>query len=210
MKQKSITKIIEILKEIYPEPQTELNHTTPFELLIATILSAQSTDKQVNKVTSGLFQKYNTSEDFAKLKISKLEKEIKSIGLYHNKSKYIIKTSQMIINKFEGRVPENRKDLMKLPGVGRKTANVVLACAFNKPAIAVDTHVFRVANRLGIIKASNVNQAEKQLMKKISKNLWSDLHHWLIFHGRSICKANNPKCNFCALNKYCLYTKNQK
>lgn len=205
---KEIKQIINILSKKYPDPDTALNYSTPFELLIATILSAQTTDKQVNKVTKKLFKNYNTPQDLASLKITELEKLIKSIGLYRNKSKYIIQTSKKIINEFDGQVPETRKELMKLPGVGRKTANVVLTCAFTKNAFPVDTHVFRVSNRIGLVQAENVNEVEKQLMQVIPEKLWGKMHHWLIYLGRELCKAQNPNCNNCDLNKLCKYYKN--
>lgn len=199
----NVKEIIRLLSKEYPEAETELNYTTSFELLIATILSAQTTDKQVNKVTSSLFMKYNKPEDFYQLEKEILQKEINSIGLYKNKSKYIIETSKIILEEFNGEVPDNRKNLMKLAGVGRKTANVLLACAFNKNAIAVDTHVFRVANRLGIVKSNKVYQVEEQLMRKIPEEKWADMHHWLIYHGRQVCKAQNPDCQNCVLSHYC-------
>jgi len=206
----NVKEIIKLLSKEYPEAETELNYTSSFELLIATILSAQTTDKQVNKVTASLFIKYNKPEDFHKLNEEILQKEISSIGLYRNKSKYIVKTSKILLEDFNGEVPDNRKDLMKLPGVGRKTANVLLSCAFNKNAIAVDTHVFRVANRLGIVKGDKVYQVEEQLMGKVPEEKWSDMHHWLIFHGRRVCKAQNPDCQSCVLSQYCSYFQKKK
>ncbi len=203
----NINEIIKLLNKEYPEAETELNYTTSFELLIATILSAQTTDKQVNKVTASLFMKYNKPEDFHQLEKEILQKEINSIGLYRNKSKYIIETSKLLLEEFNGKVPDNRKDLMKLAGVGRKTANVLLACAFNKNAIAVDTHVFRVANRLGIVKSNKVYQVEEQLMIKLPEEKWADMHHWLIYHGRRVCKAQNPDCQNCVLSNYCNHFK---
>ena len=203
-----IKNIINILSKKYPDPDTKLNYSTTFELLIATILSAQTTDKQVNKVTNILFKKYNKPQDFAEITYNQLENEIKSIGLYHNKSKYIVKTSQKIIEKFDGEVPSNRKELLTLPGVGRKTANVVLACAFTKNAFPVDTHVFRVANRIGLANADQVKEVEQQLMDNIPEEKWSNMHHWLIFHGRDICKARNPKCNQCEIQNFCNFKLN--
>lgn len=205
MTAKDLEQIMTILAEKYPEPKTELNFSTPFELLVATILSAQSTDKQVNKVTERLFKKYNKPEDFANLERSELEKEINSIGLYRNKSKYIIETSKILLDKYGGRVPVSRRELTKLPGVGRKTANVLLACAFARNTIPVDTHVFRVANRLGLANSDRVDQVEEELMKAVPEDSWADMHHWLIFHGRKTCKARNPECNRCELKVYCKY-----
>ncbi|MFW6281521.1 MAG: endonuclease III [bacterium] len=205
MNKKTIIELIKRLKKEYPDAKTELNYSTPFELLVATILSAQTTDKQVNKVTAELFKKYNKPEDFANLKTSILEKEINSIGLYKNKSRFLIESSKIIISEYNGDVPENRKDLMSLPGVGRKTANVLLACVFNKNAIAVDTHVFRLANRLGFANTDNVREVEESLMEKIPEKLWADMHHYLIYHGRRVCKARNPLCNQCILIDLCEY-----
>ncbi|QTL98265.1 endonuclease III [Iocasia frigidifontis] len=210
MNVRKVTKIIMLMEEKWPKPVTELNYSSPFELLLATILSAQSTDKQVNKVTKRLFKKYNQPGDFAEMKKDELAQEINSIGLYRNKSKFIIESSQLILKDFKGKVPDTRKELMRLPGVGRKTANVILASAFQKNAIAVDTHVFRVANRLGLVKTDKVVEVEKQLMNIIPEEKWSDLHHWLIFLGRRICKARNPHCNKCFLQDYCEYYNSSK
>lgn len=210
MNGRKVTKIIMLMEEKWPKPVTELNYSSPFELLLATILSAQSTDKQVNKVTKRLFKKYNQPGDFAEMKKDELAQEINSIGLYRNKSKFIIESSQLILKEFKGKVPDTRKELMRLPGVGRKTANVILASAFQKNAIAVDTHVFRVANRLGLVKTDKVVEVEKQLMNIIPEEKWSDLHHWLIFLGRRICKARNPHCNKCFLQDYCEYYNSSK
>lgn len=200
-----MNKILEILEEHYPDAKPALRFTTPFELLIATMLSAQTTDKQVNKITEKLFKKYNTPEEFADMEQQELEQHIKGCGLYKNKSKNIINASKMIISQFDGKVPETREELMRLPGVGRKTANVVISNAFGKDAIAVDTHVFRVSNRLGLADSKNVGQTEKQLMENIPKSKWSKAHHWLIYHGRQICTARNPKCDKCPLSQYCRY-----
>ncbi len=198
-------RIMDKLAAEYPEAKTELNFTTPFELLVATILSAQTTDRQVNKVTAELFKKYNTAEDFARLTPEELAEEIKSIGLYRNKSRFIIEASKILLEKYDGEVPASREELMKLPGVGRKTANVILSSAFNRAAIAVDTHVFRVANRIGLANSDDVLGVEKQLMERVPESLWSKLHHWLIFHGRRVCKARNPACSSCVLKEDCLY-----
>ena len=205
-----INKIIKIFSEKYPNPESALNYKNEFELLIATILSAQTTDKQVNKVTKTLFKKYKSPEDFADLTPKELQKEIKSIGLYKNKSKYIIKTAKKLISDFSSKVPDNRKDLMELSGVGRKTANVVLSCAFTKDAIPVDTHVFRLANRIGLADTDKVREVEEELMKVIPQKFWSKMHHWLIFHGREVCKAQNPLCNNCEITTYCDYYKQNR
>ena len=192
--------ILDKLRECYPEVKTALRFQNPFELLIATILSAQSTDKQVNKVTQSLFEKYPDAYGMSMLSAEELEQEIKSIGLYKNKSKNIVTTSKMLVEKYNGIVPCTREELITLPGVGRKTANVVLSNAYNIPAIAVDTHVFRVANRLGLTKSSNPLQTEEQLMAIIPDKDWSDAHHWLIWHGRLVCKAPKPECKKCRVN----------
>jgi len=194
---------MKILAKKYPDPKTELNYTSTFELLVATILSAQTTDKQVNKVTKYLFKKYNMPADYAALNPEELEKEIKSIGLYHNKSRYLIDCSKILIEKYNGIVPGLRKELIKLPGVGRKTANVILINAFNVNAFPVDTHVKRVSLRLGLASSNKPVEIEKELCKIVPENKWGQMHHWLIFHGRKICKARNPHCKKCILKKYC-------
>lgn len=208
-KEEKVEKLIDRFTENYPDPSTALNFSTPFELLIATILSAQTTDVQVNKVTKELFNEYNTPESLSKLSQKELEKIINSIGLYRNKSKYILKTCNLLIDNFEGEVPKTRKDLLKLSGVGRKTANVVLANAFFKAAFPVDTHVFRVSERLGLSSGKNVDQTEKELTKLIPKKYWTDFHHWLIDHGRAVCKAQNPDCENCFASDLCKYYKNK-
>jgi len=186
---------------------TELKYSSVFELLIAVILSAQCTDKQVNKVTEKLFKLYNTPQDFARLNNSELEKLVYSTGFYKNKAKNIILASNQIINSFNGEVPDNLSDLMMLAGVGKKTANVILSAGFNKPAIAVDTHVFRVSNRTGLIKAKNVKLAEQQLEELFDKKYYTKLHNLLVLHGRYVCTAKKPKCNECVINRYCKYYK---
>ncbi|TDX52754.1 endonuclease III [Orenia marismortui] len=207
---KEAQEILEILRDTYPEPQTVLNYNNPFELLIAVILSAQTTDKQVNKVTKDLFKKFKSPADYAKLEAEELEEHIKSIGLYRNKSKYIVKACQMLLDDYKGQVPSERKELMKLSGVGRKTANVVASSVFGEDAIAVDTHVFRVSNRIGLADSDNVRGTEEDLMEVIPKKLWTPAHHWLIFHGRNICKARNPQCSKCPVKEYCNYYEDLK
>lgn len=202
--------IIKRLKELYPDVKTALYHRNPFELLIATILSAQTNDNQVNKVTPTLFEKYPTPALLGALEPEELAQEIKTIGLYKNKSKYIIETCKILIEKYNGEVPQTRKELMTLPGVGRKTANVVLSCAFSIPALAVDTHVFRVSNRLGLAQAKTTLEAEKKLMDVIPQKYWLDAHHWLIWHGRLVCKARSPECNTCKISDLCDYRQNEK
>jgi len=197
-------KILEVLAKTYPDAKCELNFSTPFELLVATILSAQSTDKRVNMVTERLFAKYNTPEAFAVLPYETLEEEIKEIGLYRNKAKNIIEMSRRLLEEHDGQVPRDREVLEKLPGVGRKTANVVISNAFDIPAIAVDTHVFRVAGRLGLVRdARTPLETEKQLMRNIPREQWSKAHHWLIHHGRRVCHARNPRCGECPLLCLC-------
>jgi endonuclease-3 len=204
-----IKKIVRILKENYHERTTALTYNTPFQLLIATILSAQTTDKQVNKVTKDLFQTCPDPFAFVRLSPSNLESKIKSIGLYKIKAKNILQTCNTLINKYKGEIPGSREELMQLAGVGRKTANVFLSIATNFAAIAVDTHVFRVANRIGIAGAKDVLTTEKQLMKNIPKKEWNHAHHWFIWHGREICKARRPLCKICPVKKYCLYYSNK-
>lgn len=197
--------ILKILEELYPDPKTFLNFSTPFELLVAAILSAQSTDKEVNKVTAQLFQKYRTPADFAKLEEEELAEEIKSCGLYRKKSENIIRTSKIILEKYKGELPHTREELMSFPGVGRKTANVILSNAFSIPALGVDTHVFRVARRLGLAEGKTPEAVEKELTAIIPSAFWSKTHHWLILHGRNYCKARKPLCAQCALEKLCPY-----
>jgi len=202
-----VKKILKILQETYPDARCALNYTTPFELLIATMLSAQSTDRQVNEITRELFKVYNTPEDFAALTPEELAPYIKACGLFKNKSRHIIATARKLVTDYGGKVPDSLEELIKLPGVGRKTANVVLSNAFSQPAIAVDTHVFRVANRLGLAASDKVEETEMQLRKIIPRNHWSQAHHWLIFHGRQVCHARRPGCPICPLQSYCHYKK---
>ena len=207
---KNVNKILDKLETIYPDAQCELEYTTAFELLIATILSAQCTDVRVNIVTRELFKKYNTAEDFAKLSEEEIMGEIRTCGLYKSKAKKIKEASQMICSNYNGKVPDTLEELIKLPGVGRKTADVVLSNAFNKDAIAVDTHVFRVANRIGIVHTKTPEKTEFALMEAIPKHRWSHSHHVLIFHGRRCCIARNPKCSECPFTNRCKYFKEQK
>lgn len=196
--------VLDTLKEMFPEADCELNHDNPFELLVAVVLSAQCTDALVNKVTKDLFQKYKSPEDYVNVPIEELQQDIRSIGLYRNKSKNIRKLSQTLIDEYAGVVPHSKKELEKLAGVGRKTANVVAAVAFEEPAIAVDTHVERVSKRLGICRwKDSVLEVEKTLMKKIPENEWSETHHRMIFFGRYHCKAQTPQCEICPLLHLC-------
>ena len=197
--------ILKILEETYKDTSTALVYQTPFQLLISTMLAAQSTDKRVNIVTPALFSKYPDANNMRRLTQDELQEYIKTVGLYKTKAKNILLTSKILAEKYKGNIPETREELMQLPGVGRKAANVVLSIAKGVPAIAVDTHVFRVANRIGLAKADNVLETEKQLMKNIPKKDWSDAHHWLIWHGRRICKAQRPLCGECPIANLCDY-----
>lgn len=205
-----VNQILNWLRETFPEPGTMLNFTTPFQLLVAAILSAQCTDVQVNKITAVLFRSFNTPADFAALEPEELAEHIKGCGLYRNKAKNIVATARILVRDHGSRVPETMVELISLPGVGRKTANVMLANAFHQPAIAVDTHVFRVANRLGLAAAENVRVTEEQLMLAIPARLWGDAHHWLIFHGRATCRARKPRCAQCRLAELCDYHRQLK
>ena len=200
-------KILEILKETYPDARCELNHESAFQLLVATILSAQTTDKKVNSVTESLFKEYPDLDSFLTMTNTDLEERIREIGLYRNKAKNIILMCHQLKEKFNGEVPNTMEELTSLAGAGRKTANVVLSNAFNVPSIAVDTHVFRVSNRLGLADSDNVLEVEKQLQKELPKKEWSLTHHLLIFHGRYCCIARRPKCEICPLTELCKYYK---
>lgn len=207
---KRTKEILEILKEDYPDAKCELNHESPFQLLVATILSAQTTDKKVNEVTETLFRDYPDLDAFLTLSVEELEERIKQIGLYRSKAKNLIMMCNQLKEKFNGEVPKTMEEITSLAGAGRKTANVVLSNAFGVPSIAVDTHVFRVSNRLALADSDNVLEVEKQLQKELPKKEWSLTHHLLIFHGRRCCIARNPKCEICNLTKYCKYYKEVK
>lgn len=200
-----LEKIFSTLQKNNPAPTTELIFNTHFELLIAVILSAQATDVSVNKATKNLFLIANTPEKIFAMGIDELKKYIKTINLYPTKAKHIIKTCELLVEKFNSVVPNNRDDLESLPGVGRKTANVVLNTAFGEATIAVDTHIFRVANRTGLAKGKTPLAVEKKLLKIIPKKYIKDAHHWLVLHGRYICTARNPKCAECSIEKWCEY-----
>lgn len=202
-KAKRIYKIREIVKATYPNVKTQLNHKSPFELLVATILSAQCTDKQVNKVTIPLFKKLKTPFDFAKVPKETLEELIHSTGFYRNKAKNIIQCSKMLIDQHKGIVPDTLEELVKLPGVGRKTANVILGAAFNTPGIVVDTHVGRIAGRLGLTENKDPVKIEFDLMKIIPENDWSDFSLRLVYFGRAVCMARKPDCSSCPLKQLC-------
>ena len=197
--------IFERLRAENPQPTTELHYSTPFELLIAVILSAQATDKGVNKATEKLFKHANTPQAILELGEEGLKKYIRTIGLYNSKAKNIIATCQILIEKHGGRVPEDRQALEALPGVGRKTANVILNTAFGHPTIAVDTHIFRVANRTGLAPGKTVYEVEKKLLKFVPEEFKQDAHHWLILHGRYVCKARTPRCGACIIEDLCEY-----
>nr|WP_122013448.1 endonuclease III [Maliibacterium massiliense] len=200
-----IANVLEKLSAAYPDAKPGLHFQNAFQLLIATILSAQCTDVRVNKVTPALFAAYPTPEAMAACPLQELEAYIRTCGMYHTKAKHILQTCQAIVSDFGGKVPETMEQLQKLPGVGRKTANVVLSNAFGVPAIAVDTHVFRVANRIGLAAAKNVEKTEQQLMENIPRDTWSIAHHWLIWHGRRVCSAQKPKCELCPLQAECAH-----
>ncbi|MDC6486615.1 MAG: endonuclease III [Methylophilaceae bacterium] len=197
--------IFNALKREINNPTTELIFKNPFELLIAVILSAQTTDIQVNKVTNKLFKVAPTPEDLAKLSLTSIESIINKIGLYKNKAKNIQQTSQILINEFSSQVPRKREDLERLPGVGRKTANVILNTIFNEPVIAVDTHIFRLANRINLGQGKTPLEVEKKLTKTTPKEFLKDAHHLLILHGRYTCKAQKPNCLSCCINHLCEY-----
>ena len=202
----NIKKILTILKLLYPRvPSTTLSHRTAFQLLIATILAAQSTDKLVNRITPDLFKKYKSPEDFVNADIAQLEQDIKPTGFYKNKSKAIMNCSKDIIDSFGGKVPDNIEDLTSLYGVGRKTANVVLANVYGKEAIIVDTHMKRISNRLGLTISPDPVKIEFDLMKIIPEKNWSSFSHQVITHGRGTCDAKKPQCQTCRLLKYCRY-----
>ncbi|MDL0432533.1 endonuclease III [Marinobacter sp. TBZ242] len=205
MNKEKRTEIFTRLRDANPTPTTELNYSSPFELLIAVILSAQATDVGVNKATAKLFPVANTPEKILALGVDGLKEYIKTIGLFNSKAENVIKTCRALIEKHGGEVPDNREDLEALPGVGRKTANVVLNTAFGQPAMAVDTHIFRVSNRTGIAPGKNVLEVEKRLMRVVPKEFLLDAHHWLILHGRYTCTARKPRCGSCIIEDLCEY-----
>lgn len=195
--------ILEILREQNPHPETELNFSSPFELLVAVTLSAQATDVSVNKATNKLFPVANTAQSIYDLGVDGLKTYIKTIGLYNNKAVNVIKACEILINKYDGEVPENREALESLPGVGRKTANVVLNTAFGWPTIAIDTHIFRVANRTKFAMGKNVEQVEEKMLKVVPDEFKVDVHHWFILHGRYTCIARKPRCGSCLIEELC-------
>lgn len=203
MKKENIAELFKRLKKHNPEPTTELNYSSPFELLIAVILSAQATDKGVNKATDQLYKVANSPEGILALKERGLKQYIKTIGLFNTKARNIIKTCKILSEEYDGQVPEDRHALESLPGVGRKTANVILNTAFGHPTIAVDTHIFRVANRTGIAPGKTVLEVEKKLLKAVPPRYKQDAHHWLILHGRYTCIARKPRCGSCMIEDLC-------
>lgn len=203
MTKKQIQVFFERLREQRPDPRTELNYSSPFELLIAVMLSAQATDVSVNKATDKLYPVANTAQAILNLGVEGLKTYIKTIGLYNAKAENVIKTCQILVDQYQGQVPETRQQLEALPGVGRKTANVVLNTAFGQPTMAVDTHIFRVGNRTGLAVGKNVLEVEHRLIKVIPKEFILDAHHWLILHGRYCCIARKPKCGECVVADVC-------
>ncbi len=204
MKKNDAINLIEKLKKAYPNAECSLDFTSPFELLIAVILSAQCTDERVNKVTPSIFSKYNTPEDFANIELSKLEELIHPCGFYKTKAKNIKATANILVKQYNSNVPKTMEELMKLPGVGRKTANVIMLEAFNLPqGIAVDTHAKRLSNRIGLSKKADPSKIEEDLLKIFPKEYYKDINHIFIYHGRNICTARNPKCEDCVINSFC-------
>ncbi len=198
------------LERLYPDAKPALRYRTPYELLVAVVLSAQCTDERVNKVTAVLFEKYDTPQKMVTLSQKELEQYIYSCGFYRMKAEHILSASKDILEKFHGEVPDTIEALMSLAGVGKKTANVVYSVAFGGAAIAVDTHVFRVSNRLGLAKGSTPLQVEEGLCKTIPKEAWGRAHHWLIYHGRRVCHSQRPNCDVCTLAQMCDFHKKQK
>ena len=197
--------ILAELERLYPDAKPALHFRNPFELLVAVILSAQCTDVKVNAVTPALFAAYPDAHALAAADPLDVEGYIRTCGLYHNKAKNLVATAKTLVEQYGGEVPADHEKLTQLPGVGRKTANVVMSCAFGADAIAVDTHVFRVSNRLGLADAGDVLKTEQQLMQSIPKEKWSLAHHWIIFHGRRVCTARKPACESCTLAAFCEY-----
>ena len=202
-----INKILDSLEEIYPEAECALNYREVFELLVAVALSAQTTDKSVNAVTPALFEKYPDAEAFASADVEEVEAILKRVGMYKTKTKNLLAMCRKLIEEYDGKVPDTYDELVKLPGVGRKTANVVLSVGFGEQRIAVDTHVFRVANRIGLVNEKDVLRTELALMEIVPERRWSKTHHSLIFHGRNCCDARKPKCEICCISDLCKWVK---
>lgn len=205
MNKQDVELLFKTLQAADPEPKTELHYSSPFELLISVLLSAQATDVSVNKATAKLYPVANTPQAFLHLGEENLKSYISTIGLYNSKAKHALETARILVSKFGGEVPNNRQDLESLPGVGRKTANVVLNILFGELTIAVDTHVFRVGNRTGLAKGKTPLEVEKKLLKVVPKKYLSHAHHWLILHGRYTCTARKPKCHICPINHACAW-----
>lgn len=200
----NVEKIVKILYEEYPNAECSLNFNNPLELLISVMLSAQSTDAQINKLTPALFERFNTAKDYATCDITELEEYVKSSGFYKNKAKNIKNACKIIDEKYNGKVPQTMEELVELPGVGRKTANVVMLNAFNKcEGIAIDTHAKRISNRIGLSSNDNPLKIEQDILKLIPKKDWHLMNHLFVYHGRAVCTARNPKCNVCCINDYC-------
>ena len=211
MNKKDAIIIIETLKEMYPDAKCSLDFSTPFQMLVSVVLSAQCTDERVNKTTPSIFSKYSTPQDFADMDIELLEELIHPCGFYKTKAKNLKRTAQILVEKYDGIVPNNMEDLMSLPGVGRKSANVIMLEAFDLPqGIAVDTHCKRIANRLGFSSESDPAKIEQDLLKVIPKEYYKDVNHIFIWHGRNVCTSQKPKCDSCKLQQYCKSNKSNK
>ncbi len=203
-KKTRLLKIIELLQEEYPKAKTSLHYSSPLEILVATILSAQCTDKRVNIVTQSLFKKYKIAEDYANVDLAELEQDIRSTGFYRNKAKNIKNAGKMLVDKFDSKVPQTMEEILELPGVARKTANIVLSNAYGViVGVAIDTHVRRLSKRLGLTENTNPDKIEKDLMQIVPKSHWKSITNLLIYHGRAVCNARKPKCDICILNKIC-------
>ena len=205
MQNDDINRILDILEETYPDAECALDHQNVFELLVCVVLSAQTTDKSVNRISPELFTKYPDAKSLSEADQADLEEILHSIGMYKTKAKNIINLAKDLVRKYDGRVPDTYDELVELPGVGRKTANVVLSVGFGQQRIAVDTHVFRVSNRIGLVHEDDVLKTELALMDCIPEERWSRTHHSLIFHGRNICDARKPRCTECPINEFCSY-----
>ena len=211
MNKKDAVKIVETLKEMYPDAKCSLDFSTPFQMLVSVVLSAQCTDERVNKTTPSIFSKYSTPQDFADMDIELLEELIHPCGFYKTKAKNLKRTAQILVEKYDGIVPNNMEDLMSLPGVGRKSANVIMLEAFDlSQGIAVDTHCKRIANRLGFSSESDPAKIEQDLLKVIPKEYYKDVNHIFIWHGRNVCTSQKPKCDSCKLQQYCKFYKSNK